>query len=60
MITNVQVDAIRKTYYSNKEDLENIRTNVRNGWCDICVPECFEQGYNNAIEYVCHVLDIKL
>lgn len=61
-ITNEQIRLLKDAYESNKEDLRNLEKYIReNGITDdgcTDVTESFEQGYNNALEWVFNVLDI--
>lgn len=63
---NVTVDVakqLKETYLSNKEELNKLADYiVKNGITDdglTDATESFEQGYNNALEHVFHVLGIK-
>ena len=62
IITNEQIILLKDAYESNKEDLRNLERYIREGWItdDGCidVTESFEQGYNNALEWVFNVLGI--
>ena len=60
-ITNEQIAKLRDTYESNKEELKYIEDCIRKwgvtdeGLTD--ATESFEQGYNNALEFVFRVLE---
>ena len=63
-ITKGQIEQLKGTYEANKEDLkmlddymEEYGIALDNGISDIT--ESFEQGYNNALEYVFRVLGIN-
>ena len=55
-ITNEQIAKLKDSYESNKGDLRELRNYIRengmtdDGLCDAA--ESFEQGWNNAMEYV--------
>lgn len=58
-----QVTQLKEVYQSNKEDLKNLEQYIKeNGITDdgvIDATNSFEQGWNNALEYVFNVLGIK-
>lgn len=62
-ITNEQIAKLKDSYESNKEDLRNLRNHIKeygmtdDGLSD--VTESFEQGWNNAMEYVFITLGIE-
>ena len=63
-ITKEQIEQLKGTYEANKEDLKQLDNDLEkygyaldNGISD--VTESFEQGYNNALEYVFRVLGIN-
>ena len=61
-ITNEQIVKLKDSYESNKEDLRELRNYIRengmtdDGLCDAA--ESFEQGWNNAMEYVFLILGV--
>lgn len=63
-ITKEQIEELKGTYEANKEDLKEVRRYINkydildNGVSE--VEETFEQGYNNALEYVFRVLGINI
>lgn len=62
-ITNELIDLLKGTYEANKEDLRELEVciakyGVTDDGCSD-VTESFEQGYNNAMEFVFKVLGIK-
>ena len=63
-ITKEQIGKLKGTYEANKEDLRELEKCIReygvtgDGCSD--ATESFEQGYNNALEYVFGVLGIEL
>lgn len=63
IITVERVKKLKEAYQSNKEDLKDLEQYIKeNGITDdgiTDVTNSFEQGYNNALEYVFDVLDIK-
>ena len=62
IITNEQIRLLEDAYASNKEDLRNLERYIQeNGITDdgcTDATESFEQGYNNALEWVFNVLGI--
>lgn len=62
-ISKEQLKRILDSYNCNKEDLSNIENYIsRNGCLQNGLSEAsesFEQGYNNAMEYVFNILGIK-
>ncbi len=62
IITNEQIKLLKDAYEINKEDLMNLERYIReNGITDdgcTDATESFEQGYNNALEWVFNVLGI--
>ena len=52
-ITREQILKLKNAYISNKDVLRQISRNTRN------VEESFEQGWNNALEYVFDALNIS-
>ena len=62
-ITNEQIEILKDSYESNKEDLRNLEDYIEengltdDGLCD--ATESFEQGWNNAMEFVFMTLGIK-
>lgn len=63
IITAESIGKIKEAYNSNKKELIKLKNHISeygctdNGLTDIA--ESFEQGYNNAMEYVFNMLDIK-
>ena len=61
-LTKNQINELKKSYEGNKEDLKNLEMYIReNGITDdglSDVTESFEQGYNNAMEFVFSILNI--
>lgn len=63
-ITKEQIEKLKGSYEANKEDLKEVRRYINkydildNGVSE--VEETFEQGYNNALEYVFRVLGINI
>ena len=61
-ITSDVVDKLKNVYDSNRETLDTMRQHIAengsldNGITDI--EDTFEQGYNNALEYVFKTLNI--
>lgn len=61
-ITREQIKELKEGYEINKEDLKNLEEYIKengmtdDGLCD--VTESFEQGWNNALEFVFRVLNI--
>lgn len=61
-ITKEQIQLLKESYEINKEDLRNLEKFIdehgmtNDGLSD--VTESFEQGYNNALEWVFKVLHI--
>ena len=64
VITKEQIDLLRGVYIANKEDLKQVEEDIEAfGETDDGVSnatESFEQGYNNALEYVFKALGIEL
>lgn len=62
-VTQKQIALLKQVYEENKENLSNVKSIIRDygitaeGLAD--ATESFEQGYNNALEYVFTVLGIK-
>jgi hypothetical protein len=62
-ITKEQIEKLKSTYEGNKEELKQLEEEIAryditdSGISD--VTESFEQGYNNALEYVFRVLGIN-
>ena len=63
MVTNERVKKLVESYKSNKEELKNLENYIEEYGCTddgvTDVTESFEQGWNNALEYVFNVLGIK-
>lgn len=63
-ITPAQISEIRESYKNNREDLTRIRNFIKEyGESDDGVrdaSESFEQGWNNAVEFLCKTLGIPL
>ena len=61
-ITTEQIKELKESYLSNKKDLKAIRDFILEHGCTndglIDETESFEQGWNNAMEYVFYVLGI--
>lgn len=63
-ITNKQITQLRDSYETNKKDLKNLRNYIReygmtnDGLSDVA--ESFEQGWNNAMEFVFFVLNLDI
>lgn len=62
-ITEETLKKIKDTYESNKEELEKLSNYIKeNNVTDYGlddVSESFEQGYNNALEYVFGIIGIS-
>ena len=62
-LTKEQIDKMKELYNSNKEELVKVKNYIREYGCTddgvTDATESFEQGYNNALEYVFEVLGIK-
>lgn len=62
-ITKEQVEKLKESYESNKEDLKGLKRYIRkygmtdDGLAD--ATESFEQGWNNALEFVFRILELK-
>lgn len=61
-ISEETIKKMRDTYWSNKEELTDIEARHENNMLepDISPDETFEQGYNNAIEYMFKLMNISL
>ncbi len=61
-ITEAQIQKLINTFEANKEDLKEIRIAINRGEydSDVSISETFEQGYNNALEYVFDTLGIEV
>ena len=51
-IKQTQIEMLRDSYESNKEDLQMLEEN------GVDISESFEQGYNNALEFVFRTLGV--
>lgn len=62
-LTKEQIDKMKELYNSNKEALVKVKNYIREYGCTddgvTDATESFEQGYNNALEYVFEILGIK-
>lgn len=63
-ITKEQFEKMKNSYESNKEDLKNVRNYInRHGCTDDGLSdanESFEQGWNNAMEFVFATLGVSV
>lgn len=63
LITENQIEKLKGSYIGNKEELETVEQFIEeNGITDYGltdVTESFEQGYNNALQFVFSVLGIE-
>lgn len=63
MVTNERVKKLVESYKSNKEELVQLENFIDEYGCTddglTDVRESFEQGWNNALEYVFNVLGVK-
>ena len=59
-ITDEQIKKIKDTYQSNHETIVDMTALYENGDINASPEESFEQGYENAIEFVCETLNIPL
>lgn len=61
-VTEMQIKKIRESYDANKNDLKKLEVHIgENGITDDGISDVsasFEQGYNNALEFVFSVLGI--
>ena len=62
-ITKEQIELLKGDYEANKEELKQVEEDIEafgetsDGVSE--VEASFEQGYNNALEYVFHILGIE-
>lgn len=58
-MTKEQIATLKASYEANAEDLITLRQAYEEGETEVEPDESFEQGYNNALEYVFHTLKIE-
>jgi hypothetical protein len=60
VVPKATVSELVKAYWSNHETLTNLEAMYENGMTDDKPDESFEQGYNNALDFVFKKLSINL
>lgn len=63
-MTQQQIKMLENSYKSNQQELKQIRKQIQNNGCldnglDDAT-ESFEQGWNNALEYVFSICNIQI